>query len=267
LFLASASSVLGHATWQQLWVDGVDQAKTCVRDPPSNSPVSDVTSKDIVCNAGTAAVAGICAITAGGEVTVEMHQHNTRDCSEEAIGGAHHGPVIIYMSKVDDATTADGSTGTWFKVAEDGYDAATGKWADDILNANCGKRTFTVPSDIATGDYLIRAEEIALHAAGSAGGAQFYMSCYQVHVEGTGSATPTGVSFPGAYSATDPGILINIYNGVDVYQIPGPDVYVSGGAAAPAPVASSSAVTPVASSTAAAPVASSSVPAAVSSSA
>ncbi|MAD82751.1 MAG: hypothetical protein CL912_07300 [Deltaproteobacteria bacterium] len=59
-----------------------------------------------------------------------MHQHNTRDCSEEAIGGAHHGPVIIYMSKVDDATTADGTTGTWFKVAEDGYDAATGKWAD-----------------------------------------------------------------------------------------------------------------------------------------
>lgn len=34
------------------------------------------------------------------------------------------------MSKVDDATTADGTTGTWFKVAEDGYDAATGKWAD-----------------------------------------------------------------------------------------------------------------------------------------
>ncbi|KAH9205848.1 glycosyl hydrolase family 61-domain-containing protein [Leptodontidium sp. 2 PMI_412] len=261
LFLASASSVLGHATWQQLWVDGVDQAKTCVREPLSNSPVSDVTSKDIVCNAGTAAVAGICAINAGGEVTVEMHQHNTRDCSEEAIGGAHHGPVIIYMSKVDDATTADGTTGTWFKVAEDGYDAATGKWADDILNANCGKRTFTVPSDIATGDYLIRAEEIALHAAGSSGGAQFYMSCYQVHVQGTGSATPTGVSFPGAYSATDPGILINIYNGVDVYQIPGPDVYVSGGGAAapaPAPVASSSAAAPVASATAVVPVASSS---------
>ncbi|KAH7389166.1 glycoside hydrolase family 61 protein [Cadophora sp. MPI-SDFR-AT-0126] len=255
LFLASASSVLGHATWQQLWVDGVDQAKTCVREPLSNSPVSDVTSKDIVCNAGTAGVAGICAVTAGGEVTVEMHQHNTRDCSEEAIGGAHHGPVIIYMSKVDDATTADGSAGTWFKVAEDGYDAATGKWADDILNANCGKRTFTVPSDIATGDYLIRAEEIALHAAGSAGGAQFYMSCYQVHVEGTGSATPTGVSFPGAYSATDPGILINIYNGVDVYQIPGPEVYVIVSSSS-APVATSA---PVAVETSAAPVASSTV--------
>ena len=96
------------------------------------------------------------------------------------------------------------------------------------------------------------------------------MSCYQVHVEGTGSATPTGVSFPGAYSATDPGILINIYNGVDVYQIPGPEVYVSGGeggAAAPAPVASSSVAAPVVSSTAAAPVASSSAVAPVATSA
>ncbi|KAH7318963.1 glycoside hydrolase family 61 protein H [Rhexocercosporidium sp. MPI-PUGE-AT-0058] len=265
LLLASTSSVLSHATWQQLWVDGVDQAKTCVREPLNNSPVSDVTSKDMVCNAGTKGVVGICAVNAGGEVTVEMHQHNSRDCTEQAIGGAHHGPVMVYMSKVDDATTADGSTGTWFKVAEDGYDAATKKWADDILNANCGKRTFTVPSDLATGDYLIRAEEIALHAAGSAGGAQFYMSCYQVHVKGTGSATPTGVSFPGAYKATDPGILINIYNGVDVYQIPGPEVYVSGGAAAPAPapVASSSAA-PVASSSAVATGVSSSVPVATS---
>ena len=74
LFLASASSVLGHATWQQLWVDGVDQAKTCVRDPPSNSPVSDVTSKDIVCNAGTAGVAGICAVT--GSVSFQRPSSN-----------------------------------------------------------------------------------------------------------------------------------------------------------------------------------------------
>lgn len=52
----------------------------------------------------------------------------------------------------------------------------------DSLNANCGKKEFTVPADLATGDYLIRAEEIALHAAGSPNGAQLYMTCYQVRV-------------------------------------------------------------------------------------
>lgn len=36
----------------------------------------------------------------------------------------------------------------------------------------CGKRSFKVPSDLAPGNYLLRAEAIALHSAGSAGGAQ-----------------------------------------------------------------------------------------------
>lgn len=64
ILLASAQSVLGHAIWQQLWVDDVDQAGTCVRLPPSNSPVQDVTSNDLVCNVGgTTGVAGICPVT------------------------------------------------------------------------------------------------------------------------------------------------------------------------------------------------------------
>ena len=34
-----------------------------------------------------------------------------------------------------------------------------------------------IPSDIPAGDYLLRAEVIALHVAGSLEGAQFYISC------------------------------------------------------------------------------------------
>jgi hypothetical protein len=107
-----------------------------------------------------------------------MHeQPNDRNCNNPAIGGNHDGPVIIYMSKVDDATSADGS-GSWFKVAEYGYDTGAGLWGTDYLNENCGRFPFTVPSSLPDGDYLIRAEVIALHVASSPGGAQFYMSCY-----------------------------------------------------------------------------------------
>jgi hypothetical protein len=60
-------------------------------------------------------VAGKCPVAAGGTVTVEMHQQNgDRGCKNEAIGGAHYGPVLVYMSKVDDSSKADGSSG-WFK--------------------------------------------------------------------------------------------------------------------------------------------------------
>jgi cellulase len=72
-----------------------------------------------------------------------------------------------------------------------------------------------IPSGLAPGDYLLRAEAIALHAAGSPGGAQFYLTCYQITVTGGGSASPgggsaspAGVTFPGAYKANDPGVQV-----------------------------------------------------------
>jgi cellulase len=94
-----------------------------------------------------------------------------------------------------------------------------------MLNSNCGNRSFTIPASIAPGAYLVQAEAIALHAAQTAGGAQFYMSCYQVNITGGGAASPPGVSLPGAYVATDPGILIDIYNPITNYVIPGPAVF------------------------------------------
>ncbi|KAI9155714.1 putative ent-kaurene oxidase [Paramyrothecium foliicola] len=221
--LAGASLAASHATFQQLWVDGVDQADSCVRRPASNSPVTSVTGNDLRCNTnGAAGVSGVCDVPAGSTVEVEMHeQPNDRSCTKPAIGGNHDGPVIVYMASVDDATSADGSD-PWFKVAEYGYNADADLWGTDYLNENCG-----LPANLPQGDYLVRAEVIALHVAGSAGGAQFYMSCFQITVSGGSGSVPSGVSFPGAYSATDPGILYNVYSGDNSkYIIPGPAVAV-----------------------------------------
>ncbi|KAI0127596.1 glycoside hydrolase family 61 protein [Xylariales sp. AK1849] len=257
--LVVAENVAAHATFQDLWVDGVDQGTMCARIPLSNSPVTDVTSTDMTCNAGTSAVSSNCAVTAGSNVTVEMHQQpNDRSCSNEAIGGAHYGPVLIYMSSLSDATTAVGSAGGWFKVFEDTWAAAGASgshdnWGTKDLNTCCGKMDVVSPEDLAPGDYLLRyvltdtrflprdqrqnsariqplraAEAIALHAAGGSGGAQLYMTCYQITVSGSGSAVPETVEFPGAYAASDPGILINIYQSMTTYEAPGPTVYASG---------------------------------------
>lgn len=163
-----------------------------------------------------------------------MHQHNDRGCTEEAIGGAHYGPVIVYMSKVSDAATADGSS-SFFKVFQDTWAKASSTsqgsddyWGTKDLNKNCGKMDVKVPADLAPGDYLLRAEAIALHSAASAGGAQFYITCYQITVTGSGSSNPTGVSFPGAYKASDPGLQINIYQQLSTYVAPGPAVVTGG---------------------------------------
>ncbi|EUC60768.1 glycoside hydrolase family 61 protein [Rhizoctonia solani AG-3 Rhs1AP] len=228
--LAAASTAHAHATFQYLWVDGVDQGNTCVRAPSNNSPIGDLTSKTLACNTnGEVAAAKTCSIAAGTKVAVEMHQQpGDRNCATDAIGGNHDGPTIIYMAKVDNAATAVGSEADWFKVAETGL-VSKDYWGTDVMNANCGKVEFTIPADLPAGHYLIRAEVIALHVAGSVGGAQLYMSCYQISVTGGGAASPATVKFPGAYSETDPGILFNLYGDYSSYTIPGPAVYSSGG--------------------------------------
>lgn len=161
-------------------------------------------------------------------------QPGDRDCATEAIGGAHYGPVQVYMSAVSDSASADGSDG-WFKVFADtwapnsaGSVGDDDYWGNKDLNTCCGKMDVVIPTDIAAGDYLLRAETIALHTAASSGGAQFYMTCYQLTVTDGGSASPATVDFPGAYAADDPGILVDIHATMTTYIAPGPTVY-SGG--------------------------------------
>lgn len=82
-----------------------------------------------------------------------------------------------------------------------------------------------IPSCIEDGEYLLRVEHIALHSAGNVGGAQFYLSCAQLSVTGGTGTLNTGqlVSFPGAYSPNDPGILFQLYWPIPTsYQNPGP---------------------------------------------
>jgi cellulase len=138
------------------------------------------------------------------------------------------------MSKVSDAVTADGSSG-WFKVFADTWaknpSGAVGDddyWGTKDLNTCCGRMNVKIPADLPSGDYLLRAEVIALHVASSSGGAQFYMSCYQLSVTGTGSANPATVLLPGAYKASDPGILVDIHAPMSTYIAPGPTVYAGG---------------------------------------
>lgn len=238
--LASITALTNaHAIWQQLWRNGEDLESTCARMPQSNSPIQDYTSTALQCNVNPSPAPGTCGFAAGDTVTIEMHQHNSRACTEEGIGGYHWGPVLAYMSKVEDAAAADGSS-EFFKVYENTWKKAEGGgtgqfdyWGTKDLDYNCGKLDFTIPDDLAPGDYLLRAEAIALHSANAQGGAQHYVTCYQLTVTGDGTATPTGVKFPEAYSATGPGLGFRIYDTMTEYPAPGPALYARGTKAEP----------------------------------
>ena len=98
---------------------------------------------------------------------------------------------------------------------------------DNQLVAGLTEVTTTLPESLPSGDYLIRVEHIGLHSAGGQGGAQFYLACGQLTVTNGGDGSPSPlVSFPGAYSPTDPGILINLDWPIPTsYVMPGPPVW------------------------------------------
>ena len=136
----------------------VDQGQnTDIRIPPSNNPVTDVTSTDITCNVNGRSGSGVSTgtVNAGDTVTLEWHQHAQRT-GEDAISGGHKGPVQVYMAKAPGSAAAfDGSGTVWTKVYSSGLINST-TWATDVVNANNGKHDFVIPKSIPSGDYLIR---------------------------------------------------------------------------------------------------------------
>ncbi|GLB34228.1 putative glycoside hydrolase family 61 [Lyophyllum shimeji] len=182
--LASAAFANAHFTMQYLWVNGADQGKNMyLRFPPNNNPVTDVTSTDMTCNVNglTGSATGTVSIPAGATITLEWHQHDQRT-GEDPISGGHKGPVQVYIAKAPStAASFNGQGAVWTKIYSSGLvNPSTQQWATDVVNANGGKHSVTIPASLPAGEYLIRGEIIALHVAQSYPGAQFYIGKYSV---------------------------------------------------------------------------------------
>lgn len=194
------------------------------RTTNANSPITDPTSQDMVCNQG-----GLDADIMAATSTHPVSPGDTVgfDINSEL---GHPGPLAVYMSKAPDGTSAAEykGDGDWFKV----YDLTTSSiseidglhWGNYIGSAPITNFTFQIPTELPPGDYLMRGEHIALHGAGEFGGAQHYMGCAQLTVSGSGSGSPSPlVQIPGVYTGNEPGLIINIYwPPPQNYTIPGP---------------------------------------------
>lgn len=227
-FLAIAAflpAVLAHYNFEALIVNGnVTSAYEYVRQTNnSNSPITDITSTNMRCNSG-----GLLAATMAQTSTYTVAPGDNVGFTINA-ALSHPGPLSVWMSKAPDGTTAqdyDGS-GDWFKIYElttyDITDAGL-QWATYIPGTS-GIQNFTVniPTDLPAGEYLLRGEHVAVHAASEFEGAQYYMGCAQLSVTGSGSGSPSPVtSIPGEYTGYEAGLLFNIYYPIPTnYTAPG----------------------------------------------
>lgn len=196
------------------------------RKIPGNGPVEDVTSIDIQCNGYSAGgtngsePAALSATVAAGS-TVNLQWTLWPD--------SHVGPTLTYMARCPDTGCNEwlpGSEAVWFKVQEQGRTGTSDTWGASSLMVSGNKGVdYTIPSCLKAGNYLVRHEIIALHAAYQYPGAQFYPGCHQLKVTGSGSTQPSDlVAFPGAYSGSDAGITYDAYK-ASTYTIPGPAVF------------------------------------------
>ncbi|KAI3391660.1 hypothetical protein diail_6998 [Diaporthe ilicicola] len=174
----------------------------------NNSPVTDLASDDLRCNTGAqGAGTNTTAVAAGSSFTWTLDQ-----------AVYHQGPVTVYMSKAPATASAyDPADGDWFKIAEEGPTFSGGSATWPMRDSY----TYSIPTCISNGDYLLRIEQLAIHNPGSP--PQFYLSCAQITISGGsgGSPSPT-TKIPGHVKATDPGYTVNIYNNFNNYTIPGP---------------------------------------------
>jgi cellulase len=178
-----AAGVSAHTIFQKVSVNGADQGQLVgVRAPQNDNPIQNVNDGNLVCNLGLVqpVSTAVISVPAGARVgTWWGHVLGGAQYANDAdnpIAASHKGPIQVYLARVSNAGT-DGFTGLkWFKVAHEGLDTNTGKWAVDTMISGAGWWYFNMPSCVAPGDYLMRVELLALHSASSQGGAQFYMS-------------------------------------------------------------------------------------------
>jgi len=123
------------------------------------------------------------------------------------------------------------SSAKWFAIDKAGMNA-DGSYATDDLIAAGASWTTTIPFNVTPGEYLLRIELLALHSIGAP---QFYPSCSQIRVIGTGTGAPgdgeavliqdiyKGYSFP------------NIWESVSEFEIAGPAVATFVASSSPAP--------------------------------
>ncbi|KAF4617796.1 hypothetical protein D9613_005982 [Agrocybe pediades] len=228
-FVVLAGSAAAKTVFSAISVNGVDQGHGVgVRVPSSNNAITDVTSNNIICNTGFVqpVSTAVIPVKGGDKITAQFHHYSAGYLGpdpSDPVDPTNKGPVLAYLAAVPSATQSTVTGLKWFKIGEIGYNGS--QWGSDILFINGGNVTFTIPPCIASGQYLFRAEAIALQAATSYPGAQFYMSCAQLSIEGSPSPkSPSTVSFPGAYTPSSPGIVTSLF-GLSSYTTPGPSVF------------------------------------------
>jgi hypothetical protein len=179
---------------------------------------------------GLTPIAFTCPAPAGAKLSF-LWRANPDGAEPGSIDKSHKGPCAVYLKAMPSMSTTPPEGDGWFKVWGEGYDSTARKWCTEKLIANNGFLSVALPPSLPGGQYLARAELLALHNAGEP---QFYIGCAQIFVAGPASGPPSipsdhMASIPGYVHAGDRSVTFNIYNSRSAtpasYPVPGPPAW------------------------------------------
>ncbi|PYI16023.1 endoglucanase [Aspergillus violaceofuscus CBS 115571] len=205
---------------------------------------------DFRCNLGSfsnAAKTEVAEVAAGDTIAMKLFYDGTI---------AHPGPGQVYMSKAPTGNVQEyKGDGDWFKIWEKTLCNINGDLTKDAWCAyGMSQFEFQIPAATPAGEYLVRAEHVGLHGA-QANEAEFFYSCAQIKVTGSGTGSPSlTYQIPGLYNDS-----MTLFNGLnlwtdsvekvqlDILETPvGDDVWNGAGSASSSAASSSSGAATVA---------------------
>ncbi|KIW02156.1 uncharacterized protein PV09_06640 [Verruconis gallopava] len=211
------NAVRAHYVFSKIKVNGIESEEYEVirRNTNGESPITDLEDPELRCNVGASNKVN------GTKTVIVESGSNITWVTETYI--YHPGPLSVFMTRVDNASTADGST-EWFKILDIGPKFT--KRGGDWRHIQQSEFNVTVPPCLATGQYLMRIQHIAIHVPG--GEPQFHVACAQMMVIGTGVDMPPKaymVRIPEVFTRDHPGFNQNIFVNFKEYLIPGGNVW------------------------------------------
>jgi len=236
--LAALPLVAAHGIVQDIKIDGKSfkgngvnggpVVASGIRQVTAQDPIKGAKNPDVNCGTNSKPASMVLNVNPGSKMEFDWRTASGTPWPHDT------GPMMTYMASCGPTTCDkfDSTKAKWFKIDEVGKND-DGSWKQKDLMKGALSST-TIPSNIAPGNYMVRHEIIALHLATNKGGAEFYVGCVQTNIGGSGTGAPKPedlVSLPGAYSDTDPGILVDAYNTKAKYTFPGPPVSNLGAAA------------------------------------
>ncbi|KAF2825768.1 hypothetical protein CC86DRAFT_293694 [Ophiobolus disseminans] len=230
LLALHTSIALAHWNYDRIIVNGqvIGEPYQYVRKTNnSNSPLQNVNSTDMRCNSGA---------SSGVTLNTQTYTVAAGDMLGFAVKDTfgHPGPQQVYISKAPHSAASYDGSGAWTKIYSLTYSLNSSEGSSDGLLkwATHRARTFNfkLPAELPAGEYLLRAEGLALHAAHKPDNSQFYIACAQINVTSSGAGVPgPTIRFPGGYQWNSTGVLIpQFWSRIANYTAPGPRIWPEG---------------------------------------